>query len=79
MARSPGRPGPPRLGFVVSRKNGNAVARNRIRRRLRNAVGSGQLQPGNDYVIIANKEVAEAPFTEVKAWIGQALAEINDA
>ncbi len=30
-------------------------------------------------MIIANKEVAEAPFTEVKAWIGQALAEINDA
>ena len=46
---------PVRVGFTASRKVGNAVARNRARRRLR-AVARDVLshaEPGNDFVLIA--------------------------
>lgn len=33
-----GEPGPPRVGFVVSKTVGNAVLRNRVKRRLRHLV-----------------------------------------
>ncbi|MCZ2328757.1 ribonuclease P protein component [Bartonella sp. F2] len=55
-----------RIGFTVTRKNGNAVQRNRIKRRLREAVRVGlkdNIKAGNDYVIIARKEVLDAPFS----------------
>jgi ribonuclease P protein component len=45
-----------RVGFTASRKVGNAVARNRARRRLRAAsaqVLPSHAQPGHDYVVIA--------------------------
>lgn len=44
-----------RVGFTVSRKVGNAVVRNRVRRRLREIVRQHQdlLCNGLDYVIVA--------------------------
>ena len=78
MVRSPGRSGPPRLGFVVSKRSGNAVTRNRIRRRLRHAVMGLQLQPGTDYVIIANRQVAEAEFETLQSWLGRATTGDDD-
>ena len=72
MARSPGRPGPPRVGFVVSRDVGGAVRRNRIKRRLRHAVRGLQLEPDMDYVIIASDQVGTAPFGEVVEWLERA-------
>ena len=48
-------PGQVRVGYTVSRKVGNAVARNRARRRLKAAaeeVLSLAAEPGCDYVII---------------------------
>lgn len=78
MVTAPGRPGAPRVGFIVSKRTGNAVTRNRIRRRLRHAVGGLQLQPGNDYVIIANNEVAEAPFAQMVSRLERALQELGD-
>jgi ribonuclease P protein component len=59
---------PPRVGFTVTKKQGNAVERNRIRRRLREAVRlSAQfaMQPGHDYVIVAHREALGAPFDEL--------------
>lgn len=73
MVRSPGRPGVPRLGLVVSRGSGNAVTRNRIKRRLRHAAREAQLQPGMDYIIIANRQVAEVTFTRIQGWLDRAL------
>ena len=72
LARSPGRPGPPRLGLVVSKSSGNAVTRNRIKRRIRHAVDVLYLQPGMDYVIIANSQVAEVSFARIQSWLSRA-------
>lgn len=76
MVSAPGRPGPPRLGLVVSKRSGNAVTRNRVKRRLRHAVRVLSLEPGMDYVIIANREVGEIPFTQLTSWLASALGEV---
>ncbi|TCR90918.1 MULTISPECIES: ribonuclease P protein component [Rhizobium/Agrobacterium group] len=55
----------PRVGFTVTKKHGNAVERNRMRRRLKEAVrlhGGIAMQPGHDYVVVARREVLTAPF-----------------
>jgi ribonuclease P protein component len=46
----------PRFGFTVTKKIGGAVVRNRVRRRLKEAVRAlppGLARPGHDYVLIA--------------------------
>jgi ribonuclease P protein component len=55
---------PVRVGFTASRKVGNAVARNRARRRLR-AVAREVLdhaEPGNDFVLIARPATVERDY-----------------
>jgi ribonuclease P protein component len=59
---------PPRVGFTVTKKHGNAVERNRMRRRLREAVrtsGGFAMQCGHDYVIVARREVLGISFAEL--------------
>ena len=53
-----------RVGFTVTKKTGNAVVRNRIRRRLREACErqSDAFAPGTDYVIVARRPALAAPF-----------------
>lgn len=60
---------PPRIGFTVTKKVGNAVERNRIRRRLKEAVrvhASRDMTPGTDYVIVGRRDILAAPFDELK-------------
>ena len=60
----------PRLGLTVTKKTGGAVERNRIRRRLREAVrthAAGDMRAGNDYVIVGRREVLAVPFGQLKA------------
>jgi ribonuclease P protein component len=60
--------GPPRFGFTVSKKVGNAVERNRVRRRLREIVRLNAIvaaQGGHDYVLIGRKAALTLPFSRL--------------
>lgn len=72
-----------RIGYTCSKKVGNAVARNRAKRRLR-AVAAQVLplegQPGWDYVLIGRKDgTAQRPFTELSADLSKAITRIHEA
>jgi ribonuclease P protein component len=79
LVRATGEPGLVRYGLIVSRSVGNAVARNRAKRRLRHTVKGAHLQPGMDYVIIARKSVLDAPFETLQRWLSRAATEVQDA
>ncbi|WP_239253811.1 ribonuclease P protein component [Listeria ilorinensis] len=57
-----------RIGLSVSKKIGNAVCRNRIKRCIRQAFHEleEELTQGNDYIIIARKPAANMDFHEIK-------------
>lgn len=60
--------GPARVGFTVSKKVGNAVERNRVRRRLREIVRlsvAGGIQAGHDYVVIGRRAALQLPFARM--------------
>ena len=71
---------PARTGFTVTKKLGNAVARNRIRRRLKEAVRlvcRKQFGTGTDYVFIGRQMARERPFNLLMEDIDQALEHLN--
>ena len=70
-----------RAGFTCSKKVGNAVARNRAKRRLR---GEARLdlprlgRPGWDYVLIGRKDTtATLPFDALRADLARGLARLH--
>jgi len=69
-----------RVGFTASRKVGNAVLRNRAKRRMRAAAARVlpiHGQPGTDYVLIARATTANRPFAELIADLEAALRRIR--
>ncbi len=58
---------PPRVGFVVSKAVGNAVVRNRTKRRLRAAMATelSGIPAGCDVVVRAQAAAAQASFVEL--------------
>jgi ribonuclease P protein component len=56
-----------RVGFTVSKRVGKAVARNRVKRRMREAVRRRlpQLRPGQDLVFVARAPAAEATYDQI--------------
>ncbi|AGK56193.1 ribonuclease P protein component [Bacillus sp. 1NLA3E] len=58
-----------RIGLSVSKKIGNSVMRNRIKRRIRQSFFELKdfIKEENDYVIIARKPAAEMEFHEIKS------------
>ncbi|WP_051212908.1 ribonuclease P protein component [Rubritepida flocculans] len=65
-----------RLGFTATKKIGNAVTRNRAKRRLRAAARlalAAEPAPGWDLVLIAREQTARCPFAEIARALDSAL------
>ncbi len=56
-----------RFGICVSKKIGNAVVRNRIKRRVKDIIDKSKLLFGNkDYIIVLKKSTRDAKYLELK-------------
>ena len=76
--------GPARVGFTVTKKNGNAPQRNRIRRRLREAVralgGTADfvaLHPHHDYVLVGRRPALTCDFSTMLDDLRSALQRLD--
>ncbi|CAN5207047.1 ribonuclease P protein component [soil metagenome] len=71
-------PSEPRLGLAVPKATGNAVARNRIKRQLRELWGARieQIPPARDYVLIAKPGLPEAVEANGFEWLGERVDEV---
>lgn len=69
----------PRVGFVVGKAVGNAVQRNRVKRRLRHVVHTrlGQAA-GQSIVIRANAAAASATYAQLANDLDRCLARVSD-
>ncbi len=69
-----------RVGFTVTTKVGNAVERNRIKRRLRSAarqVFPNSGKPGQDYALIAKRKCLTGPYEAIVRELTQALDHLH--
>src|SRR5918999_3407007 len=74
----PNEHGTPRLGLSVSRKVGNAVTRNAVRRRLREVFYSCISEMSNlDLVVSARPAAAEATFEELREELSKSLGTVG--
>jgi ribonuclease P protein component len=74
--------GTARVGFTASRKVGNAVARNRAKRRLRAAAAAILPLSGraaHDYVLVARTATLSRPFAQLSLDLRSALAAAHAA
>ncbi|MBM3609748.1 MAG: hypothetical protein FJX29_15105, partial [Alphaproteobacteria bacterium] len=84
---------PARFGFTVTKRIGGSVERNRIRRRLREAlrlasqtnthsnppsIATLDAQPGGDYVIVAKREAIATPFGALVDELKRAVRKANE-
>ncbi|MEP0521155.1 MAG: ribonuclease P protein component [Hyphomicrobiales bacterium] len=78
----------PRLGFTVTKKVGNAVVRNRVRRRLKEAVRlleRRSTSPNDntpflsytDYVVVGRLSALTMPFADIQRDLESAAAKIS--
>jgi len=69
-----------RVGFTVTRKTGNSVVRNRIKRRMREAsraVIAVHGKPDGDYVLIGRTACAEKPYHELIRDLSYAMRKLH--
>lgn len=66
---------PFRMGVSVSKKLGNAVVRNRLRRVMKEVVRlhASQVEEGYDFIMIARKPVADMDYGEIEKCMLHAL------
>jgi ribonuclease P protein component len=72
--------GPTRVGFTVTKKNGTATERNRIRRRLREVVkkaGVISMRPHHDYVLIGRRDALTRDFAAMLHDLRSALDRLD--
>jgi len=71
----------PRFGFTITKKIGNAVTRNRIRRRLKHALSEladGFAKPGYDYIVVGRRRAATQPYSDLKKDLERCLQRVHD-
>ena len=69
-----------RVGFTATKKTGNAVTRNRIKRRLRAAADQvlpAAAQPGYDYVLVGRAATFDRPWQSLLDDLGLALQMVH--
>jgi ribonuclease P protein component len=72
--------GPVRIGFTVTRKNGTATERNRIRRRLREVVKRLDvisMRPHHDYVLVGRRAALSRDFEAMLEDLRSALDRLD--
>src|SRR5204863_4996570 len=72
--------GPIRIGFTVTKKNGTATERNRIRRRLRELVKRLDvisMRPHHDYVLVGRQEALTRDFAVMLGDLHTALKRLD--
>lgn len=77
-----GRAAGPRFGFTITKKIGNAVTRNRIRRRLKAAFATHAeklAEASCDYVVVARHAALDRPFALLLKDVTQAFASLHRA
>jgi ribonuclease P protein component len=82
QARDRREPGAARVGYTVTKKTGNSVERNRIRRRLRQAARNVVPRLGHegyDYVLIARRAALAAPYSLLVQELERALGRLHRA
>ncbi len=70
----------PRFGFTITRKVGGAVVRNRIRRRLKEALrglAEGDARAGHDYVVVASRTAHDYPFAGLQDALRDAFGRLH--
>lgn len=65
------------VGFVVSKAVGNAVARNRVKRRLRHIMADLPLNQGARIVVRALPRAQQATFSELSSELTKQLTRCN--
>src|ERR1044072_3997559 len=72
--------GPVRIGFTVTKKNGTATERNRIRRRLRELVKRSDpicMRPHHDYVLVGRRAALHRDFATMLDDLRQAVLRLD--
>jgi ribonuclease P protein component len=72
--------GPVRLGFTATKKLGNAVVRNRAKRRMRAAARAefgANPAPGHDIVLVAREAIRDNSFAALRDDLRAALTKLG--
>ena len=80
QSRPRGDDGPIRVGFTVTKKNGTATERNRIRRRLRELVKRLDvitMRPHSDYVLVGRRTALTCDFATMLDDLRSALHRLD--
>ncbi|QFT34137.1 ribonuclease P protein component [Roseibium porphyridii] len=71
----------PRVGYTVTKKTGNSVARSRIKRRLRAAIAeldTKEIPQNADFVLVARSSALTLPFQNLVADLKSGLGQVLD-